>query len=174
MPEEKQVLMGVSAFLDWEREHEVTFLSSERVVYSKKHDYIGKMDIEAKIDGKLCLVDLKTSNGLYNTVGLQTAAYLMADAEESGRKYKGRWAVRISKYDEAEYMAREERKKTIKRLIAQYRGTDFKEYDIPPYQVFEARFLDENAGSLEYDFENFLRAKGLFTWNKDTDFYNNK
>ena len=46
-PEEKSVQVGVNAFLDWEKEHKVKFISSERVVYSRKYDYIGKMDIEA-------------------------------------------------------------------------------------------------------------------------------
>lgn len=171
MPERKEVQIGVNAFLDWEKEHKVKFVSSERVVYSKKHDFIGKMDIEAKVDGDLCLVDLKSSNGLYNVVRMQTAAYLQADVEESGRKYKGRWAVRLPKYDEKEYFEREEKKKQIKKLIAKYRGTEFKDYTIPDYQVFEAKRFDEKAGELEYDFEAFLNAKSLFQWNKDTDFW---
>src|SRR5665213_3645103 len=44
MPESREAQIGVTAFLDWEKEHKVKFLSSERVVYSKKHDFIGKMD----------------------------------------------------------------------------------------------------------------------------------
>lgn len=174
MPERKEVQVGVNAFLDWEKEHNVKFLSSERVVYSKKHDFIGKMDIEAKVDGKLCLVDLKSSNGLYNTVGMQTAAYMFADMEESGREYKGRWAVRLPKYDEAEYLEREEKKKEIKKLIKKYKGEEFKDYPIPAYVAFEAKYLDEKAGSFEYDFDAFLHAKALFLWNKDTDYFLNK
>ena len=53
MPESKNVQVGVNGFLDWEKEHKVKFISSERVVYSKKHDYIGTMDIEAIIVGAL-------------------------------------------------------------------------------------------------------------------------
>lgn len=171
MPEEKNVQVGVNAFLDWAKEHDVKFLSSERVVYSMKHDFMGTLDIEAKIDGKLCLVDLKTSNGLYNAVNLQTAAYVMADKEESKREYKGRWAIRLSKYTEKEYFEREEKKREIKKVVAEYRGKEFKDYDIPPYQAFEAKFLDEKAGSLEYDFDAFLHCKALFDWDRETDYY---
>lgn len=175
LPENKQAQVGVNAFLDWEKEHKVKFVSSERVVYSKKHDYMGKMDIEAFVDGELCLVDLKSSNGLYNTVRLQTAAYLKADEEERGKKlYTGRWAVRLAKYDEKEYFEREELKKAIKKMLAAYLGKDFKNYEIPAYQVFEAKYLDEKKGELEYDFEGFLHAKALYIWNKDTDFWTNK
>lgn len=174
MPERKEVQVGVNAFLDWEKKHKVKFLSSERLLYSKKHDYSGIMDIEAKVDGELCLVDLKSSNGLYNSVRMQTAAYVMADVEESGRKYIGRWAVRLPKYDEKEYYEREEKKKEIKGLIAKYKGVEFKDYEIPIYQIFEAKYLDEKAGDIEYDFAAFLHAKSLFIWNKDTDFWANK
>ena len=174
MPEIKQVQVGVNAFLDWEKEHKVKFLSSERVVYSKKHDFIGKMDIEAKIDGDLCLVDLKSSNGLYNAVNLQTAAYLRADEEESGREYKGRWAVRLAKYDEAEHIEREEKKQFIKRIVAEYRKSEYKEYPIPEYQAFEAKYLDPQDGLIDRDYKAFLHAKELYLWDKETDFFLNR
>ena len=174
MPELKNVQVGVNAFLDWEKEHKVKFLSSERVVYSKKHDYIGTMDIEAIIDGDLCLVDLKSSNGLYNAVNLQTASYLKADEEESGREYVGRWAVRLSKYDEAEYLKKEEQKKFIKRIVDEARGREYKDYPIPPYQVFEAKYLDAEGGNIDRDYKGFLAAKHLFEWDKATDYFLNR
>lgn len=174
MPEDKNILIGVNAFLDWEKEYKVKFISSERVVYSKKYDYIGKMDIEAKIDGDLCLVDLKSSNGLYNGVLMQTASYLKADEEESGRKYIGRWAIRLSKHDEAEYFKREEQKKLIKRMIAEYKQKEFKDYQIAPYQVFEAKYLDSGEGFIDRDFKAFLSAKHLHQWDSETDFWKNK
>ena len=68
MPEEKEVQIGVNAFMDWINANKVKFISSERAVYSKKYDYIGMLDIEAKINGKLMLIDLKSSNGIYNTM----------------------------------------------------------------------------------------------------------
>lgn len=168
MPEDTSAQVGVSAFLDWEKEHKVKFVSSERVIYSRKHDYIGKMDIEAYVDGDLCLVDLKSSNGLYNTVRMQTAAYLKADEEESKREYVGRWAIRLSKETEAEYMAKM-KKKQKKDVL---KGKEPRE--IKPYQVFEAKYFDQNKGELEYDFEAFLSTIVLTKWDKDTDFFYNK
>lgn len=168
MPEDKAVQVGVMAFLDWEKEHKVKFLSSERVVYSKKYDFIGTMDIEAKIDGKLCLVDLKSSNGLYNTVRLQTAAYVMADQEESGRKYDGRWAIRLAKETEKEYKTRME-KKNANKVRAGKRASEY-----PAYQVFEAKDLDEEKSFMKRDKEAFVACHALFKWNKETDFYNEK
>ena len=153
IPDDPKVLNAINGFLEWEKQHKAKFISSERVVYSKKYDYIGKMDIEAEIDGQLCLVDIKTSNGLYNTVALQTAAYLKADEEETGKSYMGRWAVRLAKATEDEYIAKMETKGK----------------DTGGYVAFEAKFLDDKMMNIERDFKGFLAAKHLYEWNKETE-----
>jgi hypothetical protein len=163
MPESREAQIGVSAFLDWTTAHKVEFLSSERVVYSKKHDFIGKMDIEAMVNGKLCLIDIKTSNGLYNTMGMQTAAYARADEEESGRKYHGRWLIRLAKETEAEYVERMAKKNANRARKGQ--GV----FEPKPYEVFEAKFLDDDPSHLQRDFDAFLHAKALYQWNRETD-----
>lgn len=155
MPDEDSVVIAVNAFLDWVKQHKVKFISSERPLYSQKHDYTGIFDIEAEVEGKLCLVDIKTSNDLRNDVRMQTAAYVMADQEESKKKYIGRWAVRLAKETEGEYLARMAKK-----------GKEPKKY-----QAFEAMYLDESKHSLFDDFEAFLACVKLYRWNKLTDFY---
>ena len=167
MPETKEVQIAVNAFLDWEKANDVKFLSSERLVYSKKHDYIGTLDIEAKVNGKLCLIDIKTSNNIYNNYALQTAAYLKADEEESGKKYKGRWIIRLAKETEKEYEQRMDRKNLDR---ARKGSTTFTP---PPYQVFEARYLDEEE-CIDRDFKAFLAAKALYTWDRQTNLYAQK
>src|SRR3990167_3745248 len=136
MPNIPEAITGVNSFLAWEKEIKPKYISSERMVYSMKHDHMGTMDIELMIDKKLCLGDFKSSNGLYNPVRMQTASYLKADEEEDKKKkYKGRWVFRFSKYTEAEYIKREERKKIIKAHIARIKGKEPKDYEIPPYQA---------------------------------------
>lgn len=168
MPEDQNIQVAVNAFLDWEKEHKVKFLSSERLLYSRKHEYVGTLDIEALVDGDLCVVDLKSSNGLYNTVRMQTAAYLKADEEESKRKYKGRWAIRLAKETEEEYMAKFKKKQA--KDIA--KGKEARK--IPQYQAFEAMYFDKNKGELEYDFEAYLACITLYKWDRETDFFLNK
>lgn len=166
LPEEKEAQIGINAFLDWEKDHNVKFISSERIIYSRKYDYIGKMDIEAKVDGKVCLVDLKSSTGLYNSVRMQTAAYAKGDEEERKKKiYSGRWAIRLAKETEKEYIARM-KKKNDKRIK---NGKD--PVDFPDYKVFEAMYLDDSKGMMEDDFEAFLAAMTLHRWDKKTDFF---
>lgn len=168
MPEKKEVQIGVTAFLDWEKERKVKFVSTERVVYSKKHDFIGKMDIEAIVDGDLCLVDLKSSNGLYNSVNMQTAAYVKADEEESKREYVGRWAIRLAKETESDYLKRMVKKNERRAK----KGKDPVEF--PPYQVFEAKYLDPQEGLIDRDYKAFLAAKHLYQWDKETDYFINR
>jgi hypothetical protein len=156
MPEDPQVLIGVNSFLDWVIEHKVKFVFAEKIVYSKEHDYIGKADLGFTMGDStdLFLGDNKTGNSLYPEVKAQTAAYLKADEEESGVKYKGRWAIRISKETEEDYIKRMEEKGLT---------------DYPPYKVFEAVYLDSDTEALKRDFAGFLFAQSLYRWQQTAD-----
>lgn len=177
IPNFPEAITGVNSFLAWVEEHKVKWLSTERPIYSKALDYSGVLDFEAVIDGLHCLGDFKSSNGLYNSVRMQTAAYAAADEEERGPKFKGydgRYALRLAKYTEEEYVKRETRKAQIKAHIAKHKGGEAKEYGIKPYQVFEAIFLDAEDSFKDRDFKAFKLCKSLTEWNKQTDPFLNK
>lgn len=158
IPKRKEIKIGISAFLDWVNENDVKFISTEKILYSREHGFVGKMDIEAKVNGLRALIDIKTSNGIYNTVKMQTAAYAKADMEENPKnKYQTRWALRLAKETESEYL--EKMKKKGKEKFAEYK-------------VFEAREFPENEDdNIETDFKAFLNCKALFEWDQKTDFY---
>lgn len=166
MPTDPQITLGINSFLEWYMAHDVKFVSSERVVYSRKHQYVGQMDFEAYVDGKLTGGDFKSSNGLYNSVLAQISAYQEAAEEEAeaiGKpiKFENRMAVRLSKETQDEYNVRMERKNIIKDKV----GAEFE-----PYQPFEWR-LFEGRESHERDFQGFLAHKALHEWDSLTDFY---
>lgn len=97
-PTDEKVLNGVTAFLSWVKDHNVKFKESERMIYSKKHDYVGTLDAIAVIGGKTSLIDFKTSNGVYNTMHYQVAGYQLAYEEETGKKLTGpRYIIRFDK-----------------------------------------------------------------------------
>lgn len=169
IPDFPEAVTGVNAFMQWRKENKVKFVSTERVVYSKEHGYIGTLDSEAKVNGMLCLIDFKASNGLYNSVRMQTAAYVKADEEERKVKYDGRWALRLSKYTEKEYVKRETRKQQIREAIARIKGTEHRSYPIKPYQVFEAKFLDAEKTFMGRDFKAFTNCMELTKWDRATD-----
>ena len=82
-PEDPQVAQAVSWFLDWVKQHNVTFELSEKMVYSKKHNYVWICDAIGVIDWKRYLIDFKTSNYIYLLAyGMQTSWYLKAYEEE--------------------------------------------------------------------------------------------
>ena len=79
------------------RFEDFAFSASEVKVYSKKYKYAGTLDIDAEIDGEPAIVDIKATNGIYLGHKLQTAAYLQARSEETGKDYKERWIIRLDK-----------------------------------------------------------------------------
>lgn len=84
MPEDEKVKNGVIAFLDWFGKNHLEFIVNERIVYSLKHNVIGRLDgITNDLDDcYLSLEDFKSSNGIYEEMVLQTAGYLMMIEEE--------------------------------------------------------------------------------------------
>lgn len=171
LPEDPQTMRGVDSFLEFVNNHKVEFLSSEKIVYSREHQYIGTMDFTAMIDGKLVAGDFKTSNGLYNTVFAQTAAYAHADEEEQAHlgkpiQYEASYAVRLAKESEDEYAARMYKKNAVRQLI----GKEPK--DIKQYDPFEVRI--SNGRELhDINFGGFMCCKRLYEWDNATDFFKN-
>ncbi len=151
MPDDEKVLRGVIAFTNFIKEHNVEFLESEKVVYSRQHGYVGILDIIAKINGKIYLLDIKTGNAIYEEAKMQTAAYLKADMEERKTAYQGRAILRISKETEDEY----------KQRMAEKNKAEY-----PAYQQFELVFLDEPL-TIERDFASFLACKKVYEWRNE-------
>lgn len=169
IPNFPEAVTGVNAFMEWKKKHKIKFVSTETMVYSLEEDFIGTEDVTFIADGMFCDADFKSSNGLYNGVRAQTAAYAKARMEAGGKKSAGRWAIRFSKYNEEEYMKREQRKAEIRKFLAIYKGKEVKDYPIKPYKVFEAKFLDEGGSRLEEDYKAFLNMKSVYEWDKATD-----
>lgn len=100
-PLDERVTSCVSAAKDWLNSHDVSPISVERRIYSRKHRYSGTMDLLAKVDGRLAVVDWKSSKGFYPEFFFQTAAYAGAVEEETGERIERRWLVRLGKDDGA-------------------------------------------------------------------------
>jgi hypothetical protein len=99
MPENPKVVNGITAFLKFQKEHKIKWIESERVVYSKKHDYAGILDGVGMMDGALTLIDFKSSNGLYDEMRFQVAGYQIAYEEEIGKKFDKKVLIRFGKED---------------------------------------------------------------------------
>ena len=125
IPKEEQARNGVVAFQKWWNETNIKVVKTERIVYSRRYDVIGTCDVDAKIKGKFCVVDYKTSsvykkakfwereeypdgfvkneNGelvkypVWNETKLQVAAYRGFLQEETGEEYGDSLVVRFDK-----------------------------------------------------------------------------
>lgn len=87
VPEDPAVRAGVQAFLTWYTSHDVKFIETERLVYSRIHDYAGIFDALATVNGRKTLIDYKTSKGIYPEMFFQLAGYSIACMEEFGDGY---------------------------------------------------------------------------------------
>jgi len=96
-PDYPPVRNATDSFLEWESQHDVEYISSERKVFSREHMYSGTADIDFIVDEKRIAGDLKTSKGIYPEYKLQVAAYAAALAEEDGTNYDGLMIVRVPK-----------------------------------------------------------------------------
>lgn len=79
-----RLVAGINAFLNWYVSNEVKFVHAEKIVYSRSHGYVGIVDAIAQVNGRLMLIDYKTSKSVYNEHRYQVAGYRQAYEEEHG------------------------------------------------------------------------------------------
>ena len=86
VPKGTEIGNCVKAYKAWSRERNPEWLSSEQKIYyhdaSGVNCYAGTVDATAMIDGKLCVIDFKTSKKIYKPYHLQVAAYAHAIATQ--------------------------------------------------------------------------------------------
>ena len=75
---ENYISKSVNAFLDWTTEYNPEWVDAERKVYCDKYKYAGTVDAVAKINGRVCVIDFKTSKKIYKPYHLQISAYAQA------------------------------------------------------------------------------------------------
>ena len=80
--ETRDAINAANAFLNWYHENDVTFIYSERKVYSKAYNYSGTFDLFAIVNGVLSIIDFKTSKNIYPDYLVQGSGYWNAFQEE--------------------------------------------------------------------------------------------
>ena len=95
-----EVKIPMQNFHDWVESREIEWLACEKKVYSRSWEYAGTIDALAKINGKLCVIDFKTSAKIYKEYYLQVSAYCNAIGEMMGNFPKLGMIVRLDKEKE--------------------------------------------------------------------------
>lgn len=100
--EEQIDLAGNSflSYLNWEKPHTIEPILVETPLVSEQYRYGGTLDLLAKVDGVITLIDFKTGRALYPEHSIQVAAYWLL-ALEHGYSVSNALILRIGR-DETE------------------------------------------------------------------------
>jgi hypothetical protein len=90
---------ALSQMGDYLVENHAEFLSSERIIYSKKLNLPGTLDCELKLNGRLTIGDFKIRSGVYENTRIQLTLEQAAASEENGKSYKDRVVFLIQRKD---------------------------------------------------------------------------
>lgn len=72
------------AFIKWRKQHIFGHVETEVILHNQKYGYAGTCDLAATIDGKVGVVDWKTSTDMYLEHLLQVSAYMVSFKEMTG------------------------------------------------------------------------------------------
>ncbi len=161
VPEQIAPAMGAfRAFLE-AKDIEVAPENVERRIFHPDHRYAGTIDVVAKINGKLGVLDIKTSQAIYRDYNLQTAAYMEALLQEIPG-LETRWILRIDQNSRCDACGAIKRVKGGREKVRPPRGgvscADHEWCEVEGVvEVQEFPFWKS-------DFEAFLGAKRLWEW----------
>ena len=139
----------------------------ERRVAHHEHRYAGTIDSVALIDGKLGIMDIKTSQAIYRDYNLQTSAYL-ASLKDEVKNLETRWILRIDQAKICDFCGAKLRNKGGRIKVK----VDWKN---PYMRNCSHQWSLEPVGEVELqefpywqnDFEAFLGAKRLWEWENE-------
>lgn len=94
--EKTEVKLGALAFMQFQSKHKLKPQFLEKKVFSIKHGYAGTVDYYGELDGKITVLDWKSSKAIYDDYLIQVSAYANALVEE-GYKVDQTAVVRLGK-----------------------------------------------------------------------------
>ena len=97
LPDDPDACNSIDAFKAWVGDNDIDFLSSEEKIYSRQDNYAGTLDCAAYVNGSLCIIDWKTSKGIYPEYHLQNAAYAQAWEDIHGKAVEQTLVLRLDK-----------------------------------------------------------------------------
>lgn len=97
----------VQSFRDWWMESGIELVAGDTKVASVEHGYGGSLDALGRRNGKLIILDWKTSSGIWTEYALQVAAYAQAFRETYGLPVEEAIIVRFGKKPPIDFEAKE-------------------------------------------------------------------
>jgi len=151
----------IDAFFNLLNHNKINSRLIEEKLVSKKHGYAGTIDVLAEINGKLGVLDIKTSYSIFRDYGIQTAAYVEAVLEKN-MPVSTRWILRLDQHRKCLNCSANLRTKGGNVKIRGEKRSCNHEWsevigeaelkELPPYQK---------------DFQAFLACKTLWEWENE-------
>jgi hypothetical protein len=156
---------SIKAFQEFLTEKHIQFDSNyvEHRLINYEHRYAGTLDAIALIDGKLGILDIKTSQDIYRDYNLQTSAY-MAAMKDLIKELETRWILRIDQHQNCIHCGAILRSKGGRRKIRADRGNPFMQSCAHEWGPMEGHVEIREFPYWQEDFEAFLGAKKLWEW----------
>ena len=125
--------------------------------------YAGTLDAIALINGRLGILDIKTSQEIYRDYNLQTSAY-MAAMKEQVKNLETRWILRIDQSKKCFHCGAILRSKGGKDQVKVDWGNPFQKACVHEWGPLEGRIELKEFPYWQDDFAAFLGAKKLWEW----------
>ena len=143
----------------------------EKKVKHPGHRYVGTFDALGEIDGKFALIDIKTSQSVYDDYRLQTSAYFYALNEEPWLlDYRGQKII-LPREIEKRYILRLNQKRICEKCGAVLKLRKMGDKIEGGDENCEHKFGEiigewelKEFDNHEEDFRGFLHCKGLWEW----------
>ena len=135
----------------------------EKRLVNYEERYAGTLDAVAMIDGKLGILDIKTSQEIYRDYNLQTAAY-MAALKDQVKSLETRWILRIDQSRSCLHCGAILRSKGGRDKIKTQYGNPFMSACNHEWGEMQGRIELKEFPYWHEDFHAFLGAKRLWEW----------
>ncbi|MEK9194670.1 MAG: hypothetical protein AAB884_02560 [Patescibacteria group bacterium] len=135
----------------------------EKRLVNYEHRYAGTLDAVALIDGKLGILDIKTSQEIYRDYNLQTSAY-MAAMKDRVKGLETRWILRIDQARPCIHCGARLRSKGGKDQVKIQWNNPFMRSCQHEWADMEGKIELQEFPYWEDDFAAFLGAKKLWEW----------
>lgn len=168
---------AVDAFLEFVQKKKITFIPEfiEKRLVNTRDRYAGTIDAVAHLDGRIGVLDIKTSQSIYRDYNLQTAAYMGVLEDKSFHSPAGgpidtRWILRIDQVKTCKRCSSTLRPKggrdKIKKPFPSY-GFVFCKEDEHDWSDLKGVVELKEFPNWQVDYKAFLAAKHLWEWEND-------
>jgi hypothetical protein len=153
---------AISAFMDFYSNNDIVAHQIEERVVSKTHHYAGTMDVLAEVNGRLGVLDIKTSVAIYRDYSMQTSAYIEALRENANMPPLTRWILRVDQSKPCMKCSATLRDKGGREKIRNERIKCEHEWG-PMRGEFEFKEIT----TFQEDIKAFLACKDLWSWENE-------